>query len=346
MDSLTHVVMGAGIQSALLGRVQGRKALLYGALLATLPDLDVFVPYPDPVSALTHHRGFSHSIFVLSGLAALFTWVVRRCWPTAPYSGIRLFVTIWLVLLTHPVLDAFTTYGTQLFWPLPLPPVTLSSIFIIDPVFTLPLLVAFLAVLFRGERAHRWRSAALGFSVVYLAFTLVAKNVIERRVFAVLQERGVENARLFSAPAPLNSLLWRVIARAPGGNYYEVLTGLLDSGPPQVLVQPLHEDLAAPLRASPLLARLRWFTGGWLRYDAIGSDLVVTDLRMGMPGYYTFRFVMGRRDEQGGWHAVSPAGWPMSQGGWPQLKLVLARIVSAEPPLPLEQWSQRTVAAP
>jgi inner membrane protein len=48
MDSLTHVVMGASIQAALLGRTQGRKALVYGVVLATLPDLEVFAPYPDP----------------------------------------------------------------------------------------------------------------------------------------------------------------------------------------------------------------------------------------------------------------------------------------------------------
>jgi inner membrane protein len=346
MDSLTHVVMGASMQSALLGRVQGRKALLYGAILATLPDLDVFVPYPDPVSLLTNHRGFSHSLFVVSGFAALLTWLVRRRWPTAPYSGMRLFVTFWLVLVTHPLLDAFTTYGTQLFWPLPLPPVSISSIFIIDPVFTLPLLAAFLAVLFWGERARRWRSAALLFSAAYLAFTLVAKVVIERRVQAALHSQGIDTVRLFSAPAPLNSLLWRVIARTPDGNYYEIISGLLDRGPPELLLQPLHQDLTTSLPSMPLLARLSWFTGGWLRYDVIGDDLVVTDLRMGMPGYYTFRFVMARRDALGYWRAVQPSRWPASRGGWPELKQVLVRVFTAQPPLPLEQWMQRTVAAP
>jgi inner membrane protein len=346
MDSLTHVVMGATMQSALLGRAQGRKALLYGAILATLPDLDVFLPYPDPVSLLTNHRGFSHSLFVLSGLAALLAWLVRRRWPSAPYSGMRLFVTIWLVLITHPLLDAFTTYGTQLFWPLPLAPVSFSSIFIIDPVFSLPLLAASLAVLFRGERARRWRSAALCFSVAYLAFTLVAKAVIEGRVQAALHGQGIDTTRLFSAPTPLNSLLWRVVARTPDGNYYEIISGLLDRSPPQQRLQPLHEDLATALPPMPLLARLNWFTGGWLRYDAIGGDLVVTDLRMGMPGYYTFRFVMARRDALGYWRAVLPTQWPGSRGGWPELKQVLMRIVTAQPPLPLDLWMQRTIAGP
>jgi len=71
MDSVTQAVFGAGIQGALLGRFQGRKALLYGAVIATLPDLDVFLAQPDPVSAMINHRGFSHSLFVLSAAAVV-----------------------------------------------------------------------------------------------------------------------------------------------------------------------------------------------------------------------------------------------------------------------------------
>lgn len=132
---------GRGHTGALLGRVQGRRALIYGAALATVPDLDVLMRYPDPVSLMTYHRGFSHSIFVLTGTAALLTWLIRKYWPQAQYSAGRLFLTLWLVLVTHPLLDAFTVYGTQLFWPLPSIPESWSAIFIIDPVYTVPLLL-------------------------------------------------------------------------------------------------------------------------------------------------------------------------------------------------------------
>src|SRR5690606_18468181 len=142
MDSITQAVLGAGVQAALLGRWQGRKALLYGAMLGTLPDLDVVIDYGDAVAQMTYHRGFSHSIFVLSPLAL--AWLARRWRPHPGYSGRRLFLTLWLVLITHVLLDSFTSYGTQLFWPLETPPVAWSSIFIIDPLYTLPLLVAVL----------------------------------------------------------------------------------------------------------------------------------------------------------------------------------------------------------
>jgi inner membrane protein len=345
MDTLTHIVMGGSIQAALLGRVQGRKALLYGAALATLPDLDVFVPYPDPVSLMTYHRGFSHSVFVLTGLAAILTWLIRRRWPDAGYGSARLFLTLWLVLITHPLMDAMTSYGTQLFWPLPTAPVSVSSIFIIDPIFTLPLFLAFLATLLRGERVRRFRAAALGFSVLYVAWTMAAKTLVEHRVRDALASQGISPAALFSAPMPLNSLLWRVIARTDDGAYYEAVSSVLDHGEPEQLRQSRNMSLRQALPPAPLVARLEWFTQGWLRYDAIGSNLVVTDLRMGMPGYYTFRFVMARQDPAGGWRIVVPSRWPGTRGGWKEFRQIMHRITAPQPPLPLGQWSLRTTEA-
>ncbi len=144
MDSITQAVLGASVQAALLGRWQGRKALLYGAALGTLPDLDVVIDYGDAVANMTYHRGFSHSLFVVSAVALLLTALIRRWRPDAGYSGTRLLLTLWLVLLTHVLLDAFTSYGTQLLWPLPTPPIAWSSVFIIDPLYSVPLLLAVL----------------------------------------------------------------------------------------------------------------------------------------------------------------------------------------------------------
>ena len=82
MDSITQAVLGASIQGALLGRWQGRRALLYGAMLGTLPDLDVIIDYGDAVADMTYHRGFSHSLFVLSALALALTLLIASCDPT------------------------------------------------------------------------------------------------------------------------------------------------------------------------------------------------------------------------------------------------------------------------
>lgn len=200
MDSITQALLGASVQGAMLGRWQGRKALAYGAVLGTLPDLDVVIDYGDAVANMTYHRGFSHSLFVLSLLAVLLTWLIRRFRPDERYTGTRLFFGIWLVLITHVLLDAFTSYGTQLLWPLTTPPIAWSSVFIIDPLYSLPLLIAVLTGLLfglRGRRA-RWPAYALAISTCYLGFTLAGKQMAEHRVQATMASQGIQAEQMFS----------------------------------------------------------------------------------------------------------------------------------------------------
>ena len=342
MDSITQAVLGAGIAGAVLGPKQGRRTLLYGAVLGTLPDLDVLQSYPDPVSTMTFHRGWSHSLFVLTAISIGLTGAVRAFFPKVPYSAARLFLAIWLVLITHPILDAFTSYGTQLFWPLQWTPESWSSMFIIDPVYTVPMLIGVIVAGRSGIGPRVWRGLcwSLGFGCLYLALSLGGKYVSEARVRDALTARGVLVERVFSSPMPLNTLLWRVVVDIGDDHYIEAVTGLFDSRAPELLRQPFNRDLAHALSDAPLHARLAWFTDNWLRYDPIGNALVVTDLRMGMPGFYTFRFSMAMRQSEG-WQSMTPTRWPSERGDIAILRSVLRRIVADEPPLPLAQWSTR-----
>jgi len=341
MDSVTQALLGAAVQGAVLGKTQGRRALFYGAVLGTLPDLDVVIRYADPVSMMTYHRGFSHSLFVLTALAALLAWLVRLRWPDAPYSGQRLFLAVWLALVTHPVLDAFTVYGTQLFWPIATVPESWAAVFIVDPAYTVPLLgaVLFAAVAGFSNRGIRVLAWALAFSTAYLAFGLGARTLAEHRVSTALQARGIAVTELRAVPMAPTTLLWRVIAKTPDGHYYEAVSSVFDRRPPEWLRQPLNPDVGAALKDAPLHERLRWFTGGWLRYDVIDRSLVVSDLRMGMPGQYIFRFKMAQCDDTGRWQIVTPSSWPSRMAGMAEAPLILRRIVSQEPALPLAAWS-------
>jgi inner membrane protein len=343
MDSLTQAVLGAGIQGALLGRTQGRKALLYGGLLATLPDMDVLIRYLDPVSQMTFHRGFSHSIFVLTMLTMVMTWLIRKKWPDAPYSTARLFITLWLVLVTHPLLDAFTVYGTQLFWPLTFTPESWSAVFIIDPVFTVPLTLTVLVAAIVGctKRARVAMAAALIFGVAYLGFGLAGRWVAEQRVEQALLAQGVKPNAILATPMPFNTLLWRVIAKDGTGHYYEAISGWFDGDTPEMVRLPLHLSDAAVLGAAPLHDRLRWFTNDWLRYDVLGDVLVVTDLRMGIAGHYTFRFAMAQRDAAGQWNLVTPYDWFSDRGGMSELKAMWARIFDDQKKIPLSEWAAK-----
>nr|WP_314482268.1 metal-dependent hydrolase [uncultured Pseudomonas sp.] len=347
MDSITQAVLGAALQGTLLGRIQGRRALAYGAALATLPDLDVIIRYADPVSQMTYHRGFSHSLFVLTALAALLAWLVNRTWPDKGHTRSRLFLTFWLVLVTHPVLDAFTVYGTQLLWPLHVTPQSWAAVFIIDPVYTVPLLVAVAYAALRGitPRAVRFMAMALAFSTVYLGVGLASRTLAEHRFQAELHAQGVQVHEVRAVPMAFNSLVWRVLAKAPDGAYYEGISSLLDRDRPEMQRLNRNLPLAEVLASDPLHQRLRWFTDDWLRYDQVGDRLVVTDLRMGTPGNYSFRFDMARLDEHGRWQAQQPAAHtasgPREMFDGHVLGLIWRRIVFQRPPLPLAAWTSR-----
>jgi len=141
MDSLTQIVLGAAVGEAVLGKKVGNKAMLYGAIAGTIPDLDVLARYfTDTVTATEWHRGFSHSISFSLVFAPVLGWLV---WQLNKKTNATWKDWSWLMfwgLFTHPILDAFTTWGTQLFWPLKTR-LAFQSIFVIDPLYTLPFVV-------------------------------------------------------------------------------------------------------------------------------------------------------------------------------------------------------------
>ncbi len=340
MDSITQAVLGASIQGALLGRCQGRKALLYGAMLATVPDLDVIMEYGDAVANMTYHRGFSHSLFVLSGFALLLTWLARRFRPHPGYSAQRLLLTLWLVLVTHPLLDDFTSYVTQLFWPLTPTPTAWSSLFIIDPLYTVPLIAAVVISLFTGLREQSWRvpAVALALSTLYIGFSLAGKFMAEQRVEQELARQGIQAERLFVTPTPFNTLLWRVIV-LDGEDYHEALVGWLDDDTPHLQRLPRGTQLREQLAGSAMHERLDWFTGGVLRYDQVGDHLIVTDLRLGMTGFHPFRFDFAHLRD-GRWQLQEHiARLPFERGEIEHLNLLLKRIWQPELDVPLLAWA-------
>lgn len=74
MDSVTQLVLGGTVTYAAIGNKVGRKAALYGAVLGTLPDLDVLIDFGGAVENFTYHRSFSHSLLVQLALTPLLAW--------------------------------------------------------------------------------------------------------------------------------------------------------------------------------------------------------------------------------------------------------------------------------
>ncbi|MFT5895759.1 MAG: inner membrane protein, partial [bacterium] len=232
MDSLSQIVLGASVAHLSLGSKLGRGALLVGAALGTLPDLDVLIPYDGAIANFTYHRSFSHSLFILTLVSFPIAWMCQnfyiRFWQSKviPYS--QWWLGCWSVLITHPLLDGFTIYGTQLLWPLTTPPVAWGSAFIIDPLYTVPLLVG-VVIAYRKSWvvAKPFVISGLAISSCYLAWTLFAQMHIRQLVEDNLRDTQVNASRILIAPFPF-SLLWRVVV-ITDSQYLEGYSSLLDN---------------------------------------------------------------------------------------------------------------------
>jgi inner membrane protein len=316
MDSLTQIVLGGAIAAAIAPARHRRAALLAGAALGTLPDLDsipIALLTDDPVARMTWHRSASHSLLVLPFLAwAIWAWCRSRGKRVAAEPR-RWWWAIALALLTHPLLDAFTVYGTQLFWPLPSRPVMWSSVFIIDPLYTVWLLLACIAAFFLRERvaAQRALVAGLALSTAYLGWSLIAKTMVEREAGRALAAMGLADAPRFSVPMPLNTLLWRVVAMTPSGYVEGFRSIAADRRTMRFRGHPSNTQALAEAADVPAVRRLTWFNHGFMQARVVGDELVLSDLRMGAEPDYFFRFAVARHGSD--WQAIPPRQLPASR---------------------------------
>ncbi|MDJ0784778.1 MAG: metal-dependent hydrolase [Desulfosarcinaceae bacterium] len=300
MDSLTQLTFGAACGEAVLGRKVGRKALVWGAVLGTLPDLDVFIPLGGPVNDFVYHRGFSHSLILLAFLAPGIAWLISKIHPDTKQYYRQWALLAFLVLEASVILDLLTVYGTQIFWPFDTTPRALPVLFIIDPLFTLPIALGVLAVLLmRGHPslAHRLNAVGLGLSLAYLIWACGVGEFIHRRVTEKLERQAVSHTQFIASPAPFTTLLWRVVG-LDGEQYFETYISLFDRQAPLFLdFYPRNLALMAGIEEHPPIAKLRRFTRGFYALSTMGGDIVMTDLRMGSEPNYVFRFKVARLND-------------------------------------------------
>ena len=296
MDSVTQIVLGAAVGEAVLGRKVGNRAMLWGAIAGTLPDLDVFVPLGDVVKDFTYHRSASHSLLMLALATPLLVWLITRIHPSLREHRTRWMLLVYLAFATHVLLDSFTVYGTQIFWPVSNLPMAWSTIFIIDPLYTVPLLAGVTAALVmsrdhnRGQLANR---VGLAVSSLYLAWTVPASFAAQHNFKSALQVQSIEYDKIFTVPAPFNSLLWRAVVMADNG-YYEAYYSLLDAtNDIRFSYYPSDRELLTGIEDHWPVQRLQWFSRGIYSVTRIQDDIVISDLRMGVEPNYVFRFKVG-----------------------------------------------------
>lgn len=277
MDSLTQIVLGAAVGEAVLGRKVGNKAILWGAIAGTIPDLDVLArSLFDPLRANELHRGITHSIFFSAVMAPVLAWWLKRHTASllsvftllvaltfvqsAESMAVRALLLVitaafillifrrrrnedsgtrkewawlfWWSLVTHPLLDCHTTWGTQLFWPLPWK-LSWNNVFVVDPLYTVPFMICVGAVMFirRDSNRRRWTNwLGIGISSAYMMFTIVCKRVAMSAVSSSLERQHIAYTDFSTRPTPFNSILWSVNVDA-GDHFLLGYHSLLDTKP-------------------------------------------------------------------------------------------------------------------
>ena len=312
MDSVTQAALGAAVGHTVLGREIGCKALAWGAVIATLPDLDVFAPLVDDVASFTGHRSFSHSLVIHALAAPCLAWIIGCLQASSrPFLRGRLSLA-YLCLITHALLDGLTVYGTQLWWPLEVPPTTWSTIFIIDPAYTLPLLMGIAGVLiWRNAKGFRFNVIGLALSTAYLLFTLGAKMYVDQITERTVATQSLGYRDYMSIASPFNALLWRLVVLDDDG-YYEGYYSLFDDSEHIAFRRhPGNYDLLEGIRGEDTIRRLQWFTKGFYAVRMVGSQIHIVDLRMGFEPAYVFSFLVGERR---GDHTVAVASQRLDSG--------------------------------
>ncbi len=338
MDGITQALLGAVVGQASVGQRLGRRAAWWGALGGMLPDADIFVSMPfDEFTSMWVHRGESHSLWFGPVVGPLLGWGVwrvhraraRRRDPTVDLeansvtarASLRAWVLLFiLALLTHPLLDVFTTYGTQLLAPFSRARFALDGVGIIDPVYSVILIVALAwgsAWRQQPRRAARVAQGALALSTSYLLVGLWMTHRVEQRAARELTAHGYPVSSIHAYTSVFQFGLKRVVAHS--GN--EVLVGYVSGlrpSPIEWLSFPLepHPDVDRVL-ATPRGELFQWFANGQLTWrvipeppadepaqppsDSVSLRVEIDDLRYGMPG----------RPDRGFWGIVahvSPSG--------------------------------------
>jgi inner membrane protein len=198
-----------------------------------------------------------------------------------------------------------TVYGTQLLLPFTDHPFGIGSVFIIDPLYTLPLLLGLLATGIdrRAGARLRWNRAGLALSTVYLAWSVGAQAWVTRVAERELAAQGIAHEGVLVTPTAFNTVLWRIVAMEPGGGaYHEGFHSLLDApGPLRFDRFASDRALFDRLRGNWGLERIAWFSHGFFKVEREGDAATIADIRMGQEPGYTFRFRVAQWHPNPGW---------------------------------------------
>lgn len=288
MDTITHTVLGACLGEVIAGKQLGKKAMLIGALVNNFPDVDVLASFfNDPAANLLVHRGITHSILVCTLLTFLFAWLLKTRYRDREVSWRRWLILVGSGFFLHIGLDACTSYGTGWFEPFSHARVSFNTLFILDPIFLLPLLVAAVILLIlkrNSARRLKISKLALTLSFLYLALTILIKLYVTAKIEKNIQAQQISYSDYMVTPTPLNNLLWYVLTKDSTGSsvsYYS----LLDKNHTLTFQHILKRDsLLAPYKSAREVQQLIRFSKDYYSVTKTDSSLLFSDLRFGQIG--------------------------------------------------------------
>ncbi|MBK9255098.1 MAG: metal-dependent hydrolase [Saprospiraceae bacterium] len=345
MDSLTQVVLGAAVGEAVLGKKIGNRAILWGAVAGTIPDLDVVAnAFLSPIDALAFHRGITHS-FVFSILAALaFGWLLHKmyqykhhkyiaivCWAFIVLSiagsvimvdtisiiktvaGLVLLGTgvyfiyykyqkdsygkplnvsvgdwqrlFFFSLVTHPILDCFTTYGTQMLLPFSDYRIGFNNISVADPAYTVPFLIFVIIAMFypkenRKRAIFNW--LGIGISSAYMLMTFYNKDRVNHIFEASLQSEKIEYSRYMTTPTILNNILWYGVAESDSAYYFGQYSFFDKEKIFKIQRLDKNSEMTKTYLNDPTFKTLRWFSNDFYYTELLDNgNITFKDLRFG-----------------------------------------------------------------
>jgi inner membrane protein len=290
MDSLTHIALGACMGEAFAGRSLGRKAMLWGALAQSLPDIDFISAFwMDTSSSLLAHRGFTHSFLFCLIVAPVLGLIAER-WHR-PHN-VRL--SHWIIFFTfaifiHIFIDAFNNYGVGWFEPFSHKRISFNAIYVADPFFSIWPGLAFVALLIVRRRPLRqkWWKIGLGVSSLYLVFCLINKAKMDGDVKDILKKQHVAYDSYFTTPAPLQNFLWYVVAGNDSG-FNVGLRSVFDKKE-EIRFEyfPRNDSLLRPVSGHEDVQKLIRFSQNFYTMERWHDTLVFNDLRFGqIVGWY------------------------------------------------------------
>ena len=291
MDSLTHIALGACMGEAFAGKQLGKKAMLWGALAQSIPDIDFMASlWMSTPSGLLAHRGFTHSFLFCALITPLFSLVAERLHRPHNISLFKWVLFFGGVIFIHIFIDAFNNYGVGWLEPFSHVRITFNAIYVADPFFSIWPGIAFVALLLlkkRSAQRRKWWRVGLGIAALYLFYCMINKAKIDNDVKGILQKQQISYTRYFTTPAPLQNWLWYVVAGNDSG-YYVGYRSLFDRED-EIRFEyfPRNSNLLDTIRDHEECQQLIRFSRQFYTVEKRSDTLIFNDLRFGqIIGWY------------------------------------------------------------